>query len=70
MGNCRYCDRPMCFGECLDDTARCEVSTNPVGTDTWKEGCSCPCGTCQAWLKTRPKMTPPSPITRPKGSEE
>jgi uncharacterized protein (DUF433 family) len=29
---------------------RCEVTGNPAGTDTWREGSSCPCDTCQKFL--------------------
>ena len=35
------------------EAERCEVTTNPCGSDTWAEGYSCECSSCQAWLKTR-----------------
>jgi hypothetical protein len=37
---------------------RCEVTTNPVGTDTWSVGHSCPCATCQTWFKTGSPLSP------------
>lgn len=30
---------------------RCEVTGNPVGTDTWKVGSPCQCKECSAYLK-------------------
>lgn len=32
---------------------RCDVTANLCGTDTWAEGKSCECASCQAWLKTQ-----------------
>jgi len=31
---------------------RCAVTRNSCGTDTWMEGSSCPCPSCQAWLSS------------------
>lgn len=30
---------------------RCEVTGNPVGTDTWKVGAPCQCHECSAYLR-------------------
>lgn len=29
---------------------RCEVTKNPVGTDTWSAGRACPCAACQRYI--------------------
>jgi hypothetical protein len=31
--------------------ARCEVTGNQCGTDTWREGFPCTCGPCQEYLR-------------------
>lgn len=30
---------------------RCLVTGNPFGTDTWRQGYSCPCANCQTGLR-------------------
>ena len=37
---------------------RCERTGNPVGTDTWAVGHSCPCAVCQRWLDVSWGPTP------------
>ncbi len=32
---------------------RCQVTTNPCGTDTWMVGKECHCSNCQTWLAPR-----------------
>lgn len=39
----------------------CRVTNNPVGTDTWPEGLVCPCNSCQYWLRTNRRDSPPAP---------
>lgn len=31
---------------------RCEITRNPLGTDTWMEGHSCQCKNCQEYVRT------------------
>jgi hypothetical protein len=33
------------------DVARCEVTKNPVGTDTWAAGHECKCASCQKLME-------------------
>jgi len=37
----------------------CNITGNACGTDTWMEGCSCPCVNCQKYLEARgiPKVS-------------
>jgi hypothetical protein len=41
--------------------ARCEVTGNPCGTDTWAKGTACSCAACQAWLAHSPTLTVAKP---------
>lgn len=46
---------PMCGCEDMYDyeyfVSRCEITGNPVGTDTWGQGQVCQCAACQQFLK-------------------
>lgn len=33
--------------------ASCKRTGNPCGTDTWREGYSCPCDNCQAYVRAK-----------------
>lgn len=35
---------------------RCNISGNPCGTDTWGNGCTCHCTSCQDWLRAQEKL--------------
>ena len=37
----------------MSDVLRCELSTNPCGTDTWEINSPCKCSNCQAWLRMK-----------------
>lgn len=42
---------------------RCHVTKNECGTDTWKEGHTCPCLQCQAYLAEK-RLEHPSTARR------
>ncbi|WP_373078671.1 hypothetical protein [Zhongshania sp.] len=48
------------------DVARCKVTNNPVGTDTWAKGYPCSCVKCQEYLLTL-ASTHPAPAKVPEG---
>lgn len=37
----------------VEEKLRCERTRNPCGTDTWGNGETCPCDSCQCWLALR-----------------
>jgi hypothetical protein len=54
----RRIERPPLVIEDYPPVARCWKTGNPVGTDTWAVGYTCPCPACQSYVRTQAMAHP------------